>query len=218
MFKNKVIRYSTIAMLLAIFAYFFIENIGGIKSSGSDTETVISNPQAYIDKLTNDREEKDELFRSGPESPIADKEEFHGLHYFKPNLEYRVVANIVPYTGSDKTYTVAYTDSTSDDYERYGYANFTINGTDLKLLLLKNESVISVLFKDETNGKESYGGGRYMDYKMSDLKNNTIILDFNKAYNPYCAYQENFACPVPPKENTLPISIFAGEQYEGAMH
>ncbi len=218
MFKNKVIRYSTLAMLVAILAYFFMENLGGNKASDSESQTVISNPQAYIDKINIEREEKDELFRSGPDSPIANKEEFHGLHYFKPNLEYRVAANIVPYTGSDKIYTVAYTDSTSDEYERYGYANFTINGNELKLLILKNESVISVLFKDETSGKETYGGGRYLDYTLSDLKNNTIILDFNKAYNPYCAYQENYACPVPPKENRLPISIFAGEQYEAAMH
>lgn len=218
MFKNKLIRYSTLAMFIAIIAYFFIENLGGNSLSNSKSDAIISNPQAYMDKITNEREEKDELFRNGPDSPILDKEEFHGIHYFKPNLEYRIVANIVPYTGSEKIYTVAYTDSTSDDYERYGYANFTINGTSLKLLLLKNESVISVLFKDETNGKETYGGGRYLDYKVSDLKNNTIILDFNKAYSPYCAYQESYACPVPPKENSLPISIFAGEQYEGAMH
>ena len=216
MFKNKLIRYSTFAMLVAVLAYFFIENFSG--NSASSTEISISNPQAYLEKINSDRESKDELFRSGPDSPILDKDAFHGLHYFKPNLEYRVVANVVPYTGSDKVFEVAYTDGTTDQYERYGYANFTINGTPLKLLLLKNESVISVLFRDETSGKETYGGGRYLDYPISELKNNTLILDFNEAYNPYCAYQEDYACPVPPKENTLPLSIFAGEQYEEAMH
>ncbi len=179
MFKNKLIRYSTFAMLVAVLAYFFIENFSG--NSASSTEISISNPQAYLEKINSDRESKDELFRSGPDSPILDKDAFHGLHYFKPNLEYRVVANVVPYTGSDKVF-------------------------------------ISVLFRDETSGKETYGGGRYLDYPISELKNNTLILDFNEAYNPYCAYQEDYACPVPPKENTLPLSIFAGEQYEEAMH
>ena len=118
--------------------------------------------------------------------------------------------------GDDKELVIAYTDSTSDKYEKIGYANFKLSGKDHKLLLLKNEGLVSVLFKDETNGKETYGGGRYMDYPVEKIKNNTIILDFNEAYSPYCAYQPNYACPVPPKENTLHIPIWAGEQME--MH
>jgi uncharacterized protein (DUF1684 family) len=216
MFKNKIIRWSTIAMVIAILAYFVIENLSG--SSSENQDLAITNPQGYIEKITKERAAKDELFRTGPDSPIADKESFHGLHYFKVNPAYRVKANISPYTDDDKELIVRYTDSTTTKYERYGYASFTLNGQESKLLLLKSDGVISVLFRDETNGKETYGGGRYLDYAASDIKNNTLILDFNNAYNPYCAYQPDYACPVPPAENTLPISIWAGEQTEEGVH
>ncbi|MCE7041559.1 DUF1684 domain-containing protein [Dyadobacter sp. CY312] len=216
MFKNKVIRWSTIAMVIAILAYFVIENFGG---SSTDAEDIaVTRPQEYIEKINKERAAKDELFRTGKDSPIADKESFHGLHYFKVNPEYRVKATISPYMKDDKEMIVTYTDSTSEKYERYGYANFKINGQDQKLLLLRNESVISILFRDETSGKETYGGGRYLDYPVSEIKNNTITLDFNNAYSPYCAYQPDYACPVPPAENTLHIPIWAGEQTEEGVH
>ncbi|WP_025761976.1 DUF1684 domain-containing protein [Dyadobacter tibetensis] len=218
MFKNKLIRYSTIAMLLAILAFFFVENFTSPKSGDPTDELIATNPAAYIDEVMKKRAAKDELFRSGEDSPIEDKEAFHGIHYFKVNPEYRVKANILPYTGDDRILKIKYTDGTEDEYERYGYAQFQINGQDLRLLLLKNEGSLSILFRDETSGKETYGGGRYLDYPITDVKNNVLTIDFNEAYNPYCAYQESYACPVPPKENTLPIAIFAGEQYEAAMH
>ncbi len=216
MFKNKIIRWSTFAMLLAILAYFFVENFGG--GSNDSIDIAISNPTAYLEKITKEREAKDEQFKTSDDSPIADKSAFHGLHYFKVNPEYRVKAAISPYTKEDKDLVIKYTDGTSTKYEKYGYAHFEINKKPQKLLLLKNENVISVLFQDETNAQETYGGGRYLDYPANEIKNNTIILDFNNAYNPYCAYQPNYACPVPPAENKLLISIFAGEQVEESNH
>jgi len=216
MFKNKIIRYSTFAMILAILAYFFVENFS---ANGDEVvDLAISNPAQYIDKITSERTAKDEQFKTAEDSPIADKAAFHGLHYFKVNPEYRVKATISPYTKEDKELIVKYTDGTTTKYERYGYAHFEINKKPQKLLLLKNENVISVLFRDETSGQESYGGGRYLDYPASEIKNNAMILDFNKAYNPYCAYQPNYACPIPPPENKLLISIFAGEQFEESNH
>ena len=70
------------------------------------------------------------------------------------------------------------------------------------------ENSLFVPFTDLTNGKETYGGGRYMDVEIPE--GDSIVLDFNKAYNPYCAYSTNYSCPIPPKENDLPISINAG--------
>jgi uncharacterized protein (DUF1684 family) len=216
MFKNKIIRWSTYGMILAILAYFFVENFAG--NSTSDDDLAVKNPAKYIEKINGERAAKDELFRTGPDSPIEDKAAFHGLHYFKVNPEYRVKATISPYTGDNKELIVKYTDGTADKYERYGYAHFEINKTPQKLLVLKHENVISILFRDETSGQETYGGGRYLDYPLTDVKNNTIVLDFNNAYNPYCAYQPTYACPVPPAENTLQIPIFAGEQVEESNH
>ena len=217
MFKNKVMRYSTIAMVIAILAYFIIENFSGAGPNTS-TDTAISDPEQYKTQILQEREAKDEQFKTGDDSPIKDKEAFHGLHYFQPDLTYRIKANISPYTSDDKEVIVKYTDGTSEKYEKYGYAHFKIGDQALKLLLLKNESVISVLFKDATNGTQTYGGGRYLDYPVSEIKNNVIILDFNKAYNPYCVYQETYACPVPPAENTLSVAVPAGEQMESLIH
>jgi uncharacterized protein (DUF1684 family) len=214
MFKNKVIRYSTMAMFVAILAYFVIENF---TKSGND-DLIAANPEQYKAKILEERAAKDEQFKTSDDSPIADKESFHGLHYFQPNLKYRIKANITPYTSGDKELVIKYTDGTSEKYEKYGYANFTIDGQAQKLLLLKNESVISILFRDETTGKETYGGGRYLDYPVSEIKNNIIVLDFNKAYNPYCVYQPTYACPVPPAENTLTAAIHAGEVTETSAH
>ena len=67
-------------------------------------------------------------------------------------------------------------------------------------------------FKDPTNGKASYGGGRYLDLKTGDLKSGTAIIDFNKAYNPWCAYADGFSCPIPPAANHLAVEIHAGEK------
>jgi uncharacterized protein (DUF1684 family) len=72
-----------------------------------------------------------------------------------------------------------------------------------------------VPFGDATSGFESYGGGRYLDFTISDIKNNFLPIDFNKAYNPYCAYTAGYSCPIPPKENLLNASISAGEKNYG---
>ena len=111
-------------MLIVVLSYFFIENFSG----SNEADLATSNPQEYAAKITRERTAKDELFKTGPDSPISDKESFHGLHYFKVNPEYRVKANITPYTKDDKELVIRYTDSTSTKYERYGYAHFTLNG------------------------------------------------------------------------------------------
>jgi uncharacterized protein (DUF1684 family) len=212
MFKNKVIRWSTFAMIAAILAYFFIENFSSANSEADKDDLIAANPQQYIAKITKERESKDDQFRTTKDSPIQDKDNFHGLHYFEIDPAYRVKAFITPYEKEDKTVELPYTDGSTTTYERIGYANFNINGVAQKLLLLKNESVISVLFKDATSGKETYGGGRYLDYPVSKMKGDSLVLDFNTAYNPYCVYAPTYACPVPPTENTLSVAIRAGEQ------
>jgi uncharacterized protein (DUF1684 family) len=147
MFKNKVIRYSTIAMIIAILAYFVVENISGLSAGSSSEELIAASPEKYKTKILQERAAKDEQFKTTEDSPIADKASFHGLHYFEPDLSFRIKANISPYMNDDKEVVVKYTDGTSEKYEKYGYANFTVGGEPQKLLLLKNESVLSVLFQ-----------------------------------------------------------------------
>jgi uncharacterized protein len=104
--------------------------------------------------------------------------------------------------------------------------HFKIDGKPLKLAVYKSlglvvstfENYLFVPFKDLTNGKESYGGGRYVDLQKTDIKDGKIVLDFNKCYNPYCAFAAGYSCPIPPKENYLNLAIEAGEMNFGKAH
>lgn len=104
-------------------------------------------------------------------------------------------------------------------YRRYGYIYFELNGKKCRLTAYQNMELIKkeeyknylfIPFRDGTSGVESYGGGRYLDVTIPE--NETITIDFNLAYNPYCAYSYRYSCPVPPEENTLKIRIEAGEK------
>ena len=105
-------------------------------------------------------------------------------------------------------------------YFKFGILNFTLHDTAVSLYIYQNKSLMKnpkykdylfVPYTDNTSGYESHGSGRYLDLSIGDIKNNTVILDFNKAYNPYCAYSSGYSCPIPPKENDLPVSVKAGE-------
>jgi uncharacterized protein len=103
----------------------------------------------------------------------------------------------------------------------YGNLLFSVNDTVVKLAVYQSQSLMNVKqyadylfvpFTDATTGETTYENGRYIDLKFGDIKNNSCIIDFNKAYNPYCAYVSGvFNCPIPPKENNLPAAIAAGE-------
>lgn len=119
------------------------------------------------------------------------------------------------YSGAQKTFV------------KYGVVKFRIDGRRQKLTVYRSlgletlpqyRDYLFVPFKDKTSGSATYGGGRYMDLKVSDVKDGNCVLDFNKAYNPYCAYSEGFNCPIPPKENTLLVAIKAGEKNFAKEH
>lgn len=106
-------------------------------------------------------------------------------------------------------------------YFRYGKIRFSIGDTTLELTLYQSKALMAskeyanylfIPFTDATSGDESYGGGRYLDIESTDIHNNQLTIDFNKAYNPYCAYAAGYHCPIPPAENHLNIPIKAGEK------
>ena len=105
--------------------------------------------------------------------------------------------------------------------DRYAKVTFKLNGKDLELTLYRNiglmvnpiyRNLLFLPFTDETTGELTYGGGRYIDLDIKDIDKNKITIDFNKAYNQYCAYSDGYRCPVPPEENDLAVSISAGEK------
>lgn len=171
-------------------------------------------PVAYRAELQAERVKKDTFMRTNADSPILDKAAFKGLTYFDADPSFRVLAKLEPFPeGKAEKLVIKLTDGTEEVYEKYAHATFTLQDKTCRLLVLKFQNDLTILFQDGTSGKESYGGGRYIDLDQDDVTNNQVVIDFNAAYNPYCAYNPNYACPLPPPENKLPVTVKAGERY-----
>ena len=172
--------------------------------------------QAYTRQIAKERQEKDEFMRSADASPFATKKDsFGGLKYFPPDTKFRIQANLRP-TEKKNIITLATNDGKSQAYLTYAYAEFDFENLHNKLLILEvleegpDRGKLFLAFADQTSANETYGAGRYLDVKKVPGAS-TITLDFNNAYNPYCAYSDAFSCPFPPAENMLKIAIKAGE-------
>jgi uncharacterized protein (DUF1684 family) len=142
------------------------------------------------------------------------------LQFFPADSTMRVWATFTP-TKNPKWFSMKTSGTTNQVYRKYGLLSFKIHDTLLHLNVYQSQSLMTskdyvdylfVPFTDKTSGEQTYGGGRYMDYKMAEIHANKLLVDFNKAYNPYCAYTTGYNCPIPPAENDLPISITAGEK------
>lgn len=143
------------------------------------------------------------------------------LGFFPIDKSYCVKATFTKANGSD-WFNLPTSSGKTKAYRTYGSVRFKIHGKPLVLymyqaraLLEKSENwdYLFLPFADATNGEISYEGGRYLDLKISDIKNQQVEIDFNKAYNPYCAYVEGkYSCPIPPRENQLAVAIQAGEK------
>jgi len=150
-----------------------------------------------------------------PESPA--RREFKGLESFAPDESYRVTARWVAQQHKIPILNVL---GQTEDSDCPGYAVFRLHGREFKLYPILEEpgaQELFYIFRDQTSAKETYGAGRFF---YSDLpKDGHVILDFNKAYNPPCAFTPYATCPLPPPQNRLPLAIEAGEmKYEGSAH
>lgn len=176
-----------------------------------------SSQEEYISQIEKEREEKDRFMRTSAESPFAEhRDEFNGLNYFPPNESFRIIADLVPIENR-KVRELVTSDGNEQKYMEYAWAEFDLNNRKNRLLILEVIDMgpfrgnLFLAFGDNTSANETYGAGRYLDVKkVSGSK--TIELDFNKAYNPYCAYIEKYSCPFPPRENLLLVNIPAGEK------
>jgi uncharacterized protein (DUF1684 family) len=175
-------------------------------------------PDTWPDRLERDRKAKVEYFRDSPHSPLPVEmrgEEFPGLSYFDPDPAYRLV---LPLHEHDQTEAVT-VETTADGertYHRWGEFRFEINGEVQTLQAYRPRDDTDrfwVPFRDETNGQETYDAGRYLDLKPDeDSVGGKWVLDFNRAYNPTCAYNHAYECPLIPMANWLDVRIEAGEK------
>ncbi len=160
----------------------------------------------------------DKEFASKEESPLTEEDlkSFKSLDFFPADTNYIVLAKL-EFKKDSKPFKMKTTTDRLPVYSLYAIATFKIKGIEHKLEIYQNEKLVLtpdfedylfLPFTDKTNGVSSYGGGRYIDLKLPD--EDTILIDFNKAYNPYCAYNGKYSCPIPPKVNHLNIEIKAG--------
>jgi uncharacterized protein len=198
--KNIIILLIVVVVLVGIYSSF----------TGSETS------EAYIAKIEQQRKEKDNDMRNGEDSPFGDSIRFTGLNYFPVDAKYRIDARLTE-INLKKTVTLPTSDNSQKTYQEYAYAEFKLDGVDNRLLILEiidqspYRGTLFLAFADKTSAGETYGAGRYLELKKV-AGAQSITLDFNEAYNPYCAYSDKFSCPFPPKENILNVEIKAGEK------
>ena len=209
-FKNSMNLFSTkvFLFLLSVFAF-----------------SMAAEAQAFYGatdvKVFRDGREKE--FRNKDESPLKEEDFpiFKGLNYFSVDKKFRVKADFTR-TGDEKYFQMPTSSGRTKKYIKFGTLKFNLNGKNYSLNVYQADAetlakfpeykdLLFVPFKDATNGKLTYGGGRYIDIKITSDKQ--VILDFNLAYNPSCAYgSDRYSCPIPPKENFLQVEINAGEK------
>ncbi len=157
------------------------------------------------------RDQKDEVFRRGHDSPLTPQQQrgFSGLRYFADDPAYRFEVTLAASAagGQDE---VEMSDGSSSSLLRAGQVSFRVGDREARLLAYEQGRELFIPFRDATSGKETYGAGRYVE--AVPLEGGRYLLDFNRAYNPYCAYNENWRCPLPPRENWLDVAIRAGER------
>lgn len=192
-------NYVSVVLFLLTFAGFSQEKFDEAKA------------QVFQNELTSE-------FADSLKSPLTpeDRKNFRGLDFYAPDARYFVVARFKR-TKREKPFAMKTSTSRTPMYVKYGELTFLLEGKTFKLNVYQNIELVKkkeyadylfLPFSDLTSGKETYIGGRYIDLKIP--KGDTVSLDFNQAYNPYCAYNHKYSCPIVPLENDLDIEIRAG--------
>ena len=181
--------------------------------------TLQAQSKAYKKEIKQHRKSYKANFLKNENGPL-DKKEVKTLRFFKPDPDAKVLAQFQKLEG-EEPFEMATVTGATQPYIKYGILKFKYKGQVTELILYRNlryarmpgfRDLLFLPFKDRTNGGETYGGGRYLNLKTSDIKDGKVVVDFNKSYNPYCVYKEGYICPIPPVENHLAITIQAGEK------
>lgn len=176
---------------------------------------VLKEEISYEDTIRDYRQERNYFMRNSEQSPIRSDDNFDKLQYFPVNEKFKVKARF-KLSGTINTIELATSDNKTQRYREYGSATFELLGKPNTLMLYQSAEFgggnepLFLGFTDETTGVETYAAGRYLDVHHDGSE--YIELDFNKAYNPFCAYNEDYSCPIPPRQNHLSIALTAGEK------
>ncbi|MGK9367643.1 DUF1684 domain-containing protein [Melioribacter sp. Ez-97] len=174
--------------------------------------------EAYIKRIEEHRAQVNEFMKSDPRSPFnfKNKVEFHELNYFDVKPDFVFTSKLYEYPEKD-TVIIYGTKGEPRETVKFGYVKFRYDGEEFKVNVYESTGkdgtkYYSIWFTDKTTNKESYGVGRYLDFEKQDDPNYIYTVDFNLAYNPYCAYNPNYSCAIPSKEDYIPLEIKAGEK------
>ena len=173
------------------------------------------NRKRYNNDLTPFQREINDFFKDASVSPLKkrDLKNFRGLDFFTYDSTYLVTAKLTK-TPKEKPFMMLTTTDMVLEYIKYGTVSFELFSNQYSLDVYKNledpneRDNLFLPFLDDTNGNESYGGGRYINLSIPQVDN--LIIDFNSAFNPYCVYDEKYSCPIVPIDNYLPLEIKAG--------
>jgi uncharacterized protein len=157
-------------------------------------------------------------FESNPKSPL-EKQDLQALRFYEPDARYAIKCQFTR-TPDAEPFEMATYSGITKPFVQYGIATFNWEGKSIKISLYRSlgqtlpqyRDLLFLPFKDLTSNVDTYGGGRYIDLRIGEIVDNQVIIDFNKAYNPYCAFSDGYNCPVPPFENHLEMAIEAGEK------
>jgi hypothetical protein len=174
----------------------------------------------YALQIAAHRQQYKNEFVTEPHSPITATDTAF-LDFYPPDPAWRVPARVTLTPDSPVFDMMTYSGVTRK-YRQYATVQFRIGSKPLQLSLYQNISLMEkdssyrdylfLPFKDLSNGEATYGGGRYLDFRKKNISGGVLILDFNKNYNPYCAFSDGYSCPIPPRENHLDIEVTAGEK------
>lgn len=178
--------------------------------------TVAQSDEKPLDEIALYQQDLNDTYKNPVTTILLSKDfkRFKGLEFYPANLKFRVEAIFVR-TPNEKPFLMPTTTNRLPKYVKYGEFHFKIDSLDFVLDVFQNtepspgyETSLFLPFTDLTSGDGSYGGGRYLDIEIPE--GNPVIIDFNKAYNPYCAYNPGYSCPIPPEQNDMQTRIEAG--------
>jgi uncharacterized protein (DUF1684 family) len=204
---------------LILFFSFLIFSCNGKKKYHDIAENKITQdtPDAIVDIL-NFQKELNAEYKDPETSPLynKDRKDFETLDFYTPDTTYRIIAKFERTPDALPFYMPTTTTRKSEEVV-FGVVSFKLLGKEYKLEVYQNSELklregfadyLFLPFSDMTNGNETYTGGRYIDLRIPE--GNTLLIDFNKAYNPYCAYNKKYSCPIVPKVNDLKLPVKAG--------
>ena len=175
---------------------------------------------SFAEHIAQHRQHYKNEFISEPRSPLK-VQDTALLDFYPPDQFWQVSAKVILSKDAQPFELPTYSGKTRL-HRKYATLEFELGNQTFSLAIYQNlyligrdssyEDYLFLPFKDLTNGEQTYGGGRYLDFRTGDIHDNTLVVDFNKCYNPYCAYSDGYNCPIPPKENHLGIEIRAGEK------